>query len=102
MHVVEDMVGKQGESKWAEGVGHRGEWVCASKFLVFGRPSLPPPPLTLPPFQRTNIRAEGQRMVEVQRETYSEETGTVGRVPDAQMQRGAMPHFCQKLGATFD
>lgn len=34
MHVVEDMVGKQGESKWAEGVGHRGAWVCAAKVLV--------------------------------------------------------------------
>lgn len=40
-------------------------------------------------------------MAEVQRETYRQETGTVGRVPDAQMQRGAMPHCCQKLGATF-
>lgn len=30
-----------------------------------------------------------------------QEAGTVGRVPDAQMQRGAMPHSCQKLGATF-
>lgn len=41
-------------------------------------------------------------MVMVQPETYREKAGTVGRVPDAQMQRGAMPYSCQKLvGATF-
>lgn len=34
MHVVEDMVGKQGESNVGVGVGLRGERGCASKFLV--------------------------------------------------------------------
>lgn len=39
------MVGKQGESKWAVGVGHGEEGVCALKFLgprQHHRPPLPP------------------------------------------------------------
>ena len=74
----------------------RGQGV-SPEILDPRRPSTPP---AHPP-PKEDIRAEGQRMEEVQRETYSsKDEGTVGRVPDAQMQRGAMPHSCQKLGAT--
>lgn len=67
---VEAMVGKQGESKWAGGVGRGGEWACAAKFLV--------PVARQHPLQKENIRAEGQRMEEVQRETYSTAGGGNG------------------------
>lgn len=56
--------------RWAGGVGRGGEWACAAKFLV--------PVARQHPLQKENIRAEGQRMEEVQRETYSTAGGGNG------------------------
>lgn len=63
------MVGKQGESKWAVGVGHGRKRVCAPKFLgphQHHRPPLPPlqrgiSGLKNNEWQRCNVRPTGKR-----------------------------------------
>lgn len=59
----------RGRPWWGNKASQSGRRVWAAKFLVsvarqHHRHPSPPP-------QKENIRAEGQRMVEVQRETYS-------------------------------
>lgn len=91
-------MGKTRQVKVGGGVGLEGVGGCAPR-----NSRLPSPVNTTRtrPLQRRISGLKDNEWKRCKPETYREEAGTVGRVPDAQMQRGAMPLSCQKLGATF-